>query len=200
MTTTFFLLRHAAHDNVGGYLAGRMEGVRLGPDGIAQAERLAQRMKREQFVAIHASPRERTQQTARHVGDAAGIPEIVTEPALDEIDFGAEWAGKDFETLNQDPRWRRWNEVRSLARTAGGESMLDVQFRALGLVERMAAKYVNAALVMVTHSDVIKVIVSHVLGLPVDAWHRFEISPASISTVVRGDWGAKLLGLNEVIA
>ena len=39
MTTTFFLVRHAAHDNLGGYLAGRMEGVRLGPDGRAQAER-----------------------------------------------------------------------------------------------------------------------------------------------------------------
>ncbi|RUV20061.1 histidine phosphatase family protein, partial [Mesorhizobium sp. M5C.F.Ca.IN.020.32.2.1] len=35
MTTTFFLIRHAAHDNVGAYLAGRMAGVCLGDTGRA---------------------------------------------------------------------------------------------------------------------------------------------------------------------
>ena len=37
MSTTFLMVRHAAHDDVGSYLAGRMEGVKLGAAGLAQA-------------------------------------------------------------------------------------------------------------------------------------------------------------------
>ena len=58
MTTTFFLVRHAAHDNLGAYLAGRMPGVRLGEAGLAQAGRLAKRMSAETFAKIVSSPRE----------------------------------------------------------------------------------------------------------------------------------------------
>ncbi|MGO4840289.1 histidine phosphatase family protein, partial [Rhizobiaceae sp. 2RAB30] len=33
MTTVFYLVRHAAHDNLGNFLAGRSEGIRLGRAG-----------------------------------------------------------------------------------------------------------------------------------------------------------------------
>ena len=49
-----------------------------------------------------------------------------------------------------------------------------------------------------SHADVIKASVSHVLGLPIDAWPRFDIAPASVTTFVVGDWGAKMITLNEV--
>lgn len=196
MTTTFFLLRHAAHDNVGGYLAGRIPGVHLGQAGQAQAGRLAKRMARERLAAIHASPRERTRETAETVAATCGLADVHIEPELDEVDFGA-WSGQDFETLNRDPAWRRWNETRSLARAPGGETMLDVQTRAMRVVERLLRAYVDAAVALVSHGDVIKSIVIHVLGLSVDAWSRFDIAPASISTIAIGDWGGKVLNLNE---
>ncbi|HZY67627.1 MAG TPA: histidine phosphatase family protein [Devosia sp.] len=196
MTTTFFLLRHAAHDNVGGYLAGRTPGIRLGADGRAQAGRLGQRMQRETLAAIHASPRERCVETAEAVAAGRGI-EVTVEPDLDEVDFGERWQGKDFPTLNADPDWRRWNEVRSLARTPNGERMIDVEARAMAVVERLASRHPDAAVALVSHSEVIKGIVSQVLGLAIDSWSRFDIAPASITTLVIGSWGAKLLTLNE---
>jgi broad specificity phosphatase PhoE len=200
VTTTLFLLRHAAHDNVGGYLAGRLEGVHLGPEGRAQAERLGERMSREQIVAIHSSPRERSQETAAAVAAACAIQRISIDPELDEVDFGTDWAGKDFNALDADPAWRRWNTIRSFSRTPGGERMLDVQSRAMSLIERLSAQHSGAALALVSHSEVIKAIVSYVLGLPIDAWNRFEVGPASISTLVSGEWGAKLITLNEAVA
>ena len=199
MTTTFFLLRHAAHDNVGGFLAGRTAGIRLGPAGRAQAERLAIRMQREELAAIYASPRERTQETAAAVAAGRGIERVVVEPELDEVDFGETWQGKDFATLDKDPAWRRWNEQRSLARTPAGERMIDVQCRAMGLMERLAARHVGAGIALVSHSEVIKGVVSYVLGLPIDAWMKFDVGPASITTVVTGEWGSKLLLLNELV-
>ena len=198
MTTTFFLVRHAAHDNLGGYLAGRMEGIRLGPDGRAQAGRLGQRMKRERFHAIVASPRERTQETAAAISAATGVTPVRTAEALDEIDFGP-WCGKTFDQLNTDPEWRRWNDERGQACTPTGETMAHVERRVLGLISELAASWRGKALVLVSHADVIKAAVCHFLGMPIEGWMRFDIGPASITTVVTGDWGAKLIGLNEVV-
>ena len=194
--TTFFLLRHAAHDNVGGYLAGRTPGVVLGTSGLAQAERLGRRMRRERFSAIYASPRERTQQTAQAVARACGIAEVRTEAALDEIDFGT-WSGRDFPDLNADWEWRRWNSVRSIAKTPSGETVLDVQHRVIGLMARLAAEDSDGSLALVTHADVIKIAVAYYLGLGLDSWNRFDVEPASITTIHVEPWNARLLGLNE---
>jgi broad specificity phosphatase PhoE len=196
VSTTIFLVRHAAHDNVGGFLAGRMTGIRLGADGRAQARRLAERMGRERVDAVHSSPRERTRETAEAIAGTHGLP-VTIEDALDEVDFGP-WSGKDFETLGRDPLWQRWNSVRSLSRTPAGESMLDVQMRMTRLVETLAARYDEGGVVLVSHADIIKAAVCHVLGLGIDAWPRFDVAPASITTLVTGAWGAKVVTLNEV--
>ncbi|SMF41813.1 Broad specificity phosphatase PhoE [Xaviernesmea oryzae] len=197
MTVTFFLVRHAAHDNVGSFLAGRTGGISLGEAGRAQASSLARRMQREELDGIYTSPRERTRETAAAIASACGLepPEIAAE--LDEVDFGA-WSGKTFADLDADPSWRRWNTVRSLTRTPGGETMLDVQSRVMRLIEILTSGNSGRKLALVSHADVIKAAVSHVLGLPVDVWPRFEIAPASITTLAVGDWGAKVMTLNEV--
>jgi len=197
MTTTFFLVRHAAHDNVGGFLAGRSEGIHLGEAGRAQAARLGERLRHETFAAIYTSPRERTRETAQAIAAASGAPEPVATADLDEVHFG-HWSGQTFDVLNQDPHWRRWNEVRSLTRTPGGETMLDVQRRIVSLMESAQRRYAEQRVVLVSHADVIKAAVSHILGLPVDAWPRFDIAPASITTLVTGDWGARIITLNDV--
>jgi broad specificity phosphatase PhoE len=198
MTITFFLVRHAAHDNVGSFLAGRTTGIALGQAGRAQARALAERMQRENVDEVFTSPRERTRETAHAIASLSHLQEPNVADELDEVDFG-EWSGKSFAVLDADPLWRRWNSIRSLARTPGGETMLDVQIRVMRLVENLASGNSGRRLALVTHSDVIKAAVSHVLGLPIDAWPRFEIAPASVTTFVIGDWGAKLITLNEMI-
>lgn len=198
MTTTFLFVRHAAHDNVGGFLAGRLPNIRLGADGRAQAARLAERMRRESFSAIISSPRERTRETADAIGAACNRP-VSPDPALEEIDFGS-WSGKTFVDLNEDAAWRQWNAERATARTPSGEGMADVRERVLGCMERVARDYPSQAVVLVSHADVIKAAVCHHLGLGLDAGAKLEVSPASITTLVVGAWGAKLWQLNETIA
>jgi probable phosphoglycerate mutase len=198
MTTTFFLLRHAAHDNVGSYLAGRLLGVRLGEAGKAQALRLADRMAREPIAAILCSPRERTQETARPVATACNIDDIAIRAELDEIDFGT-WSGKTFEELNSDAAWRAWNDRRQEASTPSGETMADVQQRIGSLMDEIRERHHNRCVALVSHADVIKAAVCKVLALPVGGCFRFDIDPASITTIVAGDWGAKVIRLNEVV-
>jgi len=196
MTTTFFFLRHAAHDNVGQYLAGRSPGVRLGPAGRAQAFRLGERMQRERFDVIAASPRERTQETAQAVSVACGVGPVVTRDELDEIDFGC-WSGKTFAELNEDDDWRIWNQERGTARTPASECVEQVRERVCACMGDLAQKHPDAGVVMVSHADVIKAAVCHVLGLPGEAGFRFDIEPGSITVIVMGGWGSKLLRLNE---
>ena len=198
MTTTFFLVRHAVHDNVESLLAGRMSGIELGAVGRAQAARLARRMRYEQFGAIYASPRERSQMTAEAIADVSGISPVRTDEDLDEIDFG-DWSGKTFAELEDDPHWRLWNSDRSRASTPTGETMLHVQQRVTGCMARLRPSHQEGAVVLVSHADVIKAAVCAILALPPDAGAKFDVSPASVTTVVSGEWGARVISLNEVV-
>lgn len=196
--TTFLLLRHAAHDNLGGFLAGRIPGILLGPAGRAQAERLAERLRRETIAGLYCSPRERTRQTAEVIAAAAGLKAPRLLDALDEIDFGA-WSGRTFKELDEDPAWYAWNAQRSRARTAGGESFADVQRRVVVAMEALEAHHPAATIGLVSHADVIKAAVMAHLGMAIDDWWRIEVNPASITRIVMDGRGTRLIGLNEVI-
>src|SRR5918998_3910013 len=194
----FFLVRHAAHELVDHILCGRMPGVKLGEEGRAQARRVAQRLSRERISAIHTSPLERARETAEPIAEQLRlIPEI--HDAISEIDVG-EWAGRDFASLQNHPRWASWNNARNVTRPPGGETMLEVQARVIGHMERVRGAHPDGGVVLVSHGDVIKAALLYCLGMPIDGYRLFDISPASISTLVIGDWGAKVLSVNEVPA
>jgi broad specificity phosphatase PhoE len=194
----FFLVRHAAHELVDRVLCGRMAGVKLGEEGRAQARRVAQRLARERIAAIHTSPLERARETAEPIGKQLDlVPEIFD--AINEIDVG-DWAGRDLASLQGDARWASWNNARNVMRPPGGETMLEVQARVVGHMERVRGAHPDQAVVLVSHGDVIKAALLYCLGMPIDGYRLFDIGPASISTLVIGDWGAKVLSMNEVPA
>ena len=198
MTTTLFLVRHAAHDRLNRILCGRMPDVTLGAPGRAQAERLAERLARETIAAVYASPLERARETAAPIAERLKL-DVQPMDALNEIDVGA-WSGRALEDLREDPLWKRWNTARSVTRPPGGETMLEAQARAVGAIERLCAAHPEQGVALVSHGDVIKAALAYHLGLPLDAVLRFEISPASVSTLVVGDWGAMVFSINEGVA
>ncbi len=51
---------------------------------------------------------------------------------------------------------------------------------------------------LVSHADMIKAALLYHLGLPLDAYSRLEIEPASVSTIEVGVWGSRVLRLNAV--
>jgi broad specificity phosphatase PhoE len=77
--------------------------------------------------------------------------------------------------------------------------MENVQRRVWGCVETLLRRFPGEAIVLVSHADVIKAAVCQVLGLSTGLTARFEVDPASISTMAVGSWGGKLLRLNEGI-
>lgn len=194
MSVTLLLARHAAHGDLGRVLTGRGGGSRLSEQGRAQAERLADRLEREEIMTVHSSPRERARETAEIIAERLRVP-VEVSPALDEIDFG-EWTGRPFEQLDRDPRWRQWNERRSEACPPGGETMAAAAARAVAYLERIRIGGRQRVL-CVSHADIIRGVVAHFLGLSFDNLTRFDIDAASLSALVMGPWGVRIASLNE---
>ena len=50
---------------------------------------------------------------------------------------------------------------------------------------------------LVSHGDPIRCLLAHRLGVGLAGLDRFEVDPASVSEVLLGDWGSKVVSLNE---
>ncbi|MBV9248083.1 MAG: histidine phosphatase family protein [Acetobacteraceae bacterium] len=177
---TLHLVRHASHDLLGRVLAGRSD-VPLNAKGLREAELLADVFVRQQVSAVISSPQLRARATAKPIASRCGIP-FQLNPGLDEINFGA-WTGMTFDDLGRDPGWQVFNTARSLAAVPGGETMLAAQARAIATVQRICEQLPGGVMVMVSHADIIKAILLHILGMPLDMMRRLEIAPASRSVV-----------------
>jgi broad specificity phosphatase PhoE len=195
MTSTLLLIRHAMHGDYGKRFTGRGDGVPLTAAGRDQASTLSQRLSSEPIAAIYSSPRQRTRETAAALAEPHGIA-VQDDNALDEIDLG-DWTGQRIEDLIGTPAFTAWNERRSEACPPGGESFVSVAERASAFARRMAERHCGETVALVSHQDVIKALVASAIGLSFDHVLCFEIGPASVSRLVCGDWGSKLVTLNE---
>lgn len=187
------LLRHGSHGDVGVTLTGRGPEGGLTAAGRAEALAAAEVLARRGVRAVYASPRRRTRETAEIVADRCGQT-IEVAAALDEIDFG-DWTGRRFEELAGDPAWDRWNTARASAVPPGGETMAAAVARAVGFLESLEGE---GAVACVSHCDVIRGVVAHYLGLSLDNLLRFEVSPASITTLDLWPGGGSVVEVNRV--
>jgi broad specificity phosphatase PhoE len=200
---TVLLIRHAACDHVGRLIAGRAPGIRLNQQGREQARALAEALARapagaadpvERPRIVYASPLERATETAEILGRGLGVPVDRLE-ALTELDFGA-WTGRTLESLEGDPIWRAFNEARGTTRIPGGELMADAVERAMTGLRRLEREHPGPAVAAVSHGDVIRGVLLHCLGIPLDHIHRLEVAPASVSVVRLFEWGARVATVN----
>lgn len=194
--TRVYLVRHGIHDLVGKTLVGRMPGVHLGPEGLAQADRVALALADRGVRTLLSSPMERCRETATPIAARLGLP-VEIDQALTEVDYG-EWTGRSIVGLSDEPAWRRWNEQRLERAIPGGETIQAVQARGVGVVERLATDQ-QGPVVLVSHGDVIKAVVLTLLGASLERHDRLAIDPASITTLDLWPGGGKVVRSNEVV-
>jgi probable phosphoglycerate mutase len=179
--TRFLFIRHAEIAHLGSKITGRCESASLTRVGVVQAGRIALRLAQENVLAIYSSPQERARETARVIADHLGQSFDVAA-GLDELDYG-DWTGQTIESLRRVPQWQAFNSIRSCTRTPNGESMLEAQFRIVGVIDRLRERHRSGAIALVTHGDLIRAALAYYLGSPLDLMLRLDIHPASISTV-----------------
>jgi broad specificity phosphatase PhoE len=195
VTAAILLIRHAAHVELGRILSGRRRDVALSNDGLEQAEIVADLLAVEPIAAVYSSPRERAYYTARSIAEPHDLKVQIAD-GLDEVDFG-DWSGMSFDALEGDAAWSEWNEARGSARPPNGESMAEAVARAASALEAIAAGHNGSTIACVSHCDIIRGLIAHYLGLPLDNMLRFDADPASVSRLALGNWGARIMTVNE---
>ena len=193
--TRFLLVRHASHGLLGGALAGRLQGVALDERGRTEAKELAQRLAHLPIAAIYASPQHRARETAAPLAEKLGL-DVRVESAIDEIDFG-DWTGKRFDELESEPHWRAWVDTRSVAQPPNGERFVDVRQRMISGMQRLRAAHPDQTVALVSHGDVIKAALAHVMRISLDDLERFDLAPASVSVIAAGEGWARVELVND---
>ncbi len=156
--------------------------MHLNEEGKRQAEALGKRLAQAKLQAVYSSPLERAVETAQAIVKHHQGLNIELEERLGEVRYG-EWTGQ---RLRQLARSRLWQDIQhnpSYARFPGGESIREMQDRAISGIEEIVARHPHGMVVAVSHGDVIKALVAHYAGMHLDQFQRIMVAPASISII-----------------
>ncbi|HHY55387.1 MAG TPA: MSMEG_4193 family putative phosphomutase [Chloroflexi bacterium] len=193
--TIVLLIRHGENEYVATHrLAGRTAGVHLNDKGRAQADQLVSYLADQPLAAIYSSPLVRCIETATPLAQARSLP-LIEDSAFLEVDYGA-WQGADLRELAKLEDWRKVQQTPSTFRFPGGESLREVQHRAVTGVEAVRHQHPNQVVAIFAHGDVIRTTLAHYLGVPLDLFQRIVIQTASVSVLSFHDGAASILGMN----
>lgn len=149
----------------------------LSEEGRRSVEILAAALEKESIPVIYTSTVERARETAAILAARWGS-RIVEERRLDESPYEL-WVGKRYSDLSGDPQFELYRSKPTEAQFSLGEGMADIQRRGLAVIERACSESGGGKAAVVSHSDVIKPIVTHFLGMDLDDMHRLSIANAS---------------------
>jgi len=181
--TTVLLVRHGLTATTGHVLTGWLPGINLDDRGQAQAVALAARLAALPLEAIVSSPLERCVQTAEAIAASRSGQAVLTDDRVGECRYG-DWTGKPLKKLAREPLWRVVQAHPSAVTFPGGESMRDVQHRAVAAVRDWNTKLgSNATYLICSHGDVIKAVVADSLGLHLDQSQRIQVDPCSLTMI-----------------
>nr|MDQ3879331.1 histidine phosphatase family protein [Actinomycetota bacterium] len=156
--TVFFLVRHAVTSHTGHKLTGWLPDVHLTDEGREQAEATAQALRGVHFEGIFSSPIDRTLETARIVAAPHKL-RVSVRKSLGEVEYGR-WTDRPLKSLMRTRLWRTVQSWPSGATFPDGESLREVQNRAIDEIETIRAGH-RGPVCVVSHGDVIKLITAH---------------------------------------
>jgi probable phosphoglycerate mutase len=192
--TTLWLVRHGVTSHTGHKLSGWMPDVHLTEEGQAQADAAAELLSKMNLEAVYSSPIDRTRETAAAIAARHGLP-VRTRRTIGEVEYG-KWTNRSFKVLARQKLWGMVQRWPSSVRFPDGETLREVQSRALGEIEKIAEQHPNAMVCIVSHADVIKLVLAHYLGIHIDLFQRIVIAPASVSGVRLTPDGPFVLSMN----
>lgn len=195
--TTVILVRHGLTAMTGPVLAGWTPGVHLDERGREQARAVAERLAPLELDAIVSSPLERCRETAAAIAEGRALT-VQTDDRFGECGYG-DWTGRPLKELAEEPLWKVVQAHPSAAVFPGGESLAEVQSRAVRAVRDWNGRLGEKATYLVcSHGDVIKAIVADALGLHLDQFQRITADPASVTVIRYTPLRPFLLRANDV--
>ena len=181
--TRILLTRHGeTHWNRIRRFQGR-SNLPLNAAGRKQARALALALKDEPLSAIYSSPLLRAMETAKFIKVFHPSVPLFDEAGLVEMDLG------DFEGLEAQ-HWatkypdflKTWQARPASVKMPGGESLSEVQVRALDALERIIQFHPpGSTLLLCCHNFVNLTILCYALGIPLDRFREIRQETATLN-------------------
>jgi len=178
------LVRHGVTDwNDTGRLMGR-HPIPINARGRAQADAAARALAARPVNAVFASPQVRTQETAARIAAPHGLT-VTTDDALAEVWLGR-WQGLSYADLHSDPDLVHYGR-NPLHECDAIESATSVHTRVVTFLDRLGGATAPATVVVVSHGDPLRILLAHLLAMPLPAYRRLVIDPGSVTIARFGE-------------
>lgn len=203
MLTKLYLIRHGETE---GAETKRYKGhidVPLSANGIEQIKRLARYMigdkdnspipllsKRgpKRVDAVYCSDLSRAVKSAEIIAEPYGLKPIII-PELRERNFGL-WEGMSFDEIRE--KWpdafNAWAANPLEFSPMNGESTIELRDRALKVFSETIAKHQGENIAIVSHGGINRVILCHLLGIPLENIFRVEQDYGCLNIIEMWDY------------
>ncbi|AJM91742.1 histidine phosphatase family protein [Nitrosopumilus piranensis] len=196
MGQIIFLRHGQAKNNTERILAGRTEGVPLTDVGEQQAQHTAELLEHMNISAIYSSPIQRAKHTAEIVGKHNSL-DVKIDERLIELDMG-KFTGMAYDEIFNDHGnvFMKFYEGDLEIAHNGVETFDQVRKRVLGIVDHVVEKHPDENIVLVTHMDPIKAMLSTVVDLSPTNLFELIIANASLNLFRENKRKFSISGLN----
>ena len=190
-------LRHGqAKNNTERILSGRTPGVPLTDKGITQAQQTAELLEHMNISAIYSSPIQRAKHTAEIVGKHNSI-DVTIDDRLIELDMG-KFTNVPYDEIfsSHGNVFMKFYDGELEIAHNGVETFADVKKRVASIVEEVIEKHPDENVVLVTHMDPIKAMLSTIVDLSPTNLFELIIANASLNLFREKDRKFSLSGIN----
>lgn len=187
-----YLVRHGETvSNVSGAYCG-ITDVPLTDKGFEQTKKTAEYLRCIKADRIYSSPLSR----ARNLSDMIG-ENIIFDKHICERNFGI-WEGLLYEDIcsKYPAEVQCWNDDWINYRISGGESCADVEKRCRSFLDDILNS--NTDCIVVTHSGIIRNIITLLFSMKTEDVWRFKIDNGSVTHIQITDGYAVLCSLNYI--
>ena len=130
----------------------------------------------EHFDAVYSSPLKRCQLLAERLNGT----EVQYDERLLELDFGG-WEMKSWNAINQE-ELNFWMDNFVEQKTPGGESFHELLVRVTALLKDLEKNPLDT-IALVTHGGVIRTIIAHILGMPLQNAFQLRLDCGGVSLI-----------------
>jgi len=179
---SIIFLRHGqAKNNTERILAGRTPGIPLTEKGMDQAQKAAEFLEQMNISRIYSSPIERAKHTAEIVGKQNSV-DVTIDERLIELDMG-KFTGMPYDEIfssHGNVFMKFYNGELEIAHN-GVETFEEVKRRILDIVDYVLETHPDENVVLVTHMDPIKAMLSTIVDLTPENLFELIIANASLN-------------------
>ncbi len=181
-TKTVYLVRHGSTTwNEEGRICGHRE-LPLSERGKGEAQGAEKFLSPCPIDHALTSPLTRTAQTAEIILTRRSVrPQV--DQRLIELKLRG-WEGEQRQVLIDDPLWQQWISAPHKAATPEGERLQEIQVLVVScLNDGLRQIPSKGELLIVSHGGVLRVLLLHLLEMPLSAYHKVRIDCGSVTAI-----------------